>query len=55
LIAPLFVSFVIECVKASTPSGPPEMTPVPVTVMAPPLLLIGPVTGPVMIWFFPPN
>jgi len=42
-------------VTASTPSGPPEMIPVLVTVIAPPSLRIGPATGPEMIRFFPPN
>ena len=49
LIAPRFVSFVIDLVTASTPSGPPEMISVFVTVIAPPLLTTGPTRGPEMI------
>ena len=46
------VSLVIAHVRASTPSppGPPVMLPVPVTVIAPPLLRIGPEVGVAMIW-----
>jgi hypothetical protein len=51
------VSVVIAKFKASTPSSPgaPEMLPVPVTLIAPPLLKIGPTTGPEMTWFVPLN
>ena len=37
-------------VRASTPSGPPEISPAPVTLIAPPLLTTGPVTGPEIVW-----
>jgi hypothetical protein len=48
-IEPLLLSVVIEQFAANTPSAPPPMLPLPVTVMAPPLLRIGPVTGPEMV------
>jgi len=43
---------VIGQLKASTPSppGPPVMLPLPVIVIAPPLLKIGPEVGVAMIW-----
>jgi hypothetical protein len=44
------VSVVIAQATASTPSGPPEISPLLVTVMAPPLLTTGPATGPEMVW-----
>ncbi len=46
------VSAVIAQLKASTPSppGPPVMLPLPVTVIAPPLLSTGPEVGVSMIW-----
>jgi hypothetical protein len=44
------VSLVIGQLRALTPSGPPEMLPLPVTVMAPPLLKIGPDIGVAMVW-----
>jgi hypothetical protein len=45
-------SVVIAQLKASTPSppGPPVMLPLPVTVIAPPLLKIGPEIGVAMVW-----
>jgi hypothetical protein len=50
LIAPLLVSTEIEQDTALTPSGLvprplPAMSPLPETVMAPPVLRIGPSTG----------
>ena len=49
------VSVVIAQVRASTPSppGPPVMLPLPVTVMAPPLLRTGPVLDVEMVRFEP--
>ena len=44
------VSVVIAQARASTPSGPPEISPLPVTVIAPPLLTTGPDTGPEIVW-----
>ena len=35
---------------ASTPSGSPEIFPLPVTVIAPPLLTTVPVNGPEIVW-----
>jgi hypothetical protein len=43
-------SVVIEHVRASTPSGLPEIFPPLVTVIAPLLLTTGPVTGPEIVW-----
>ena len=53
LIAPLFVSVEMEQETASTPSGPPEMLPVLVTVILPPVLRIGPGVGKTIVWFSP--
>src|SRR5580698_7016409 len=46
-------SVVIAQAVASTPSGLPAMLPFVVTVIAPPLLMIGPVTGSEMVWVDP--
>ena len=49
-IDPLFESVVIEKDLASTPVGPPLIFPLFVTVIAPPLLWIGPATVVEMVW-----
>ena len=49
-IDPLFASVEIEQDRASTPVGPPLMIPLPVTVIEPPVLKIGPDTVPEKVW-----